>query len=94
MPAALVVPALEQAWGSRFYGARKRLDGHRLVATDADRTFGDADRDLRGPAGELLLVATGRPAGLAALEGDGVDELLARLAQDTPTTVRKMHQVR
>jgi hypothetical protein len=40
---------------------------------------GDGDREVRGPAGELLLVATGRPAGLAALEGPGVEDAAARL---------------
>lgn len=79
MPAEHVVPALEQVLGSSFYGATKRLDGLRLVATDTDWSAGEGDRELRGPAGELLLAATGRPAGLAALEGDGVPELAARL---------------
>jgi uncharacterized protein (TIGR03083 family) len=80
MPAAHVVPALEQVLGSSFYGTRKRLDGLRLVATDADWSHGEGDRELRGAAGELLLVATGRPAGLAALDGTGVADLAARLS--------------
>ena len=79
MPAAHVVPALEHAWGSSFYGARKRLAGLRLVATDADWSAGEGYREVRGPAGELLLVATGRPAGLAALEGPGVEDAASRL---------------
>jgi uncharacterized protein (TIGR03083 family) len=78
MPAEHVVPALEQVWGSSFYGPRKRLAGLRLVATDADWSAGDGDREVRGPAGELLLVATGRAAGLAALEGAGVEDAAAR----------------
>jgi hypothetical protein len=34
---------------------------------------------VHGPAGELLLVATGRPAGLAALSGPGVEDVAARV---------------
>jgi uncharacterized protein (TIGR03083 family) len=80
MPPEHVVPALEFAMSIGFYGAPKRLVGLRLVATDADWSTGEGDRELRGPVGDLLLVATGRPAGLAALEGAGVDEMTARLA--------------
>lgn len=75
-----VVPALEFALSTRFYGATRRLAGLRLVATDADWSSDGDGRELRGPAGDLLLVATGRPAGLAALEGPGVEELTPRLA--------------
>ena len=80
MPPAHVVPALDHVWASSFYGARKRLAGLQLVSTDADWSAGEGDRELRGPAGELLLVATGRPTGLAALSGTGVDEAASRLA--------------
>lgn len=73
------VPALEFVVSTTFYRAPKRLAGLRLVGTDVDRSFTDGERVVRGPVGELLLVATGRPAGLAALSGDGVDELAARL---------------
>jgi uncharacterized protein (TIGR03083 family) len=79
LPADTVVPALEFVMSTSFYGAPKRLAGLRLVATDVDRSFTDGDREVRGPVGELLLVATGRSAGLAALSGDGVDELAGRL---------------
>jgi uncharacterized protein (TIGR03083 family) len=80
MTVEYVVPALGFVAGTKFYGAPQRLAGLRLVATDADWSTGSAsDREVRGPAGELLLVATGRPAGLPALSGDGVDELAARL---------------
>jgi uncharacterized protein (TIGR03083 family) len=79
MTTEYVVPALEFVVSTKFYGAPKRLAGLRLVATDVDRSFTDGDREVRGPVGELLLVATGRSAGLAALSGDGVDELASRL---------------
>jgi uncharacterized protein (TIGR03083 family) len=80
MPAEHVVPALDFALGASFYGAPKRVAGLRLVATDAEWSTGDGDRELRGPSGDLLLVATGRPTGLGSLEGPGVDELASRLA--------------
>lgn len=79
MPVERVVPALTYMWGSSFYGAQKRLAGLRLIATDADWSAGDGEHELRGPAGELLLVATGRPAGLGQLAGSGVTEAAARL---------------
>ncbi|MHC1562105.1 maleylpyruvate isomerase family mycothiol-dependent enzyme [Actinomycetospora sp. C-140] len=80
MPPAHVVPALEYAVGASFYSAPKRLRGLCLVATDADWSSGDGDRELRGPSGDLLLVTTGRATGLAALEGSAVDEMATRLA--------------
>jgi uncharacterized protein (TIGR03083 family) len=79
MPVAYVVPALEFVLSTSFYGAPKRLEGLRLVATDTNWSAGEGERELRGPAGDLLLVATGRPAGMAALEGSGAADLAARL---------------
>ena len=80
MPPTRVVPALAFVVATSFHGAPKRLAGLHLVATDADWSTGEGDRELRGPAGELLLVATGRPAGLDGLDGAGVDEIASRLA--------------
>jgi uncharacterized protein (TIGR03083 family) len=81
MPVERVGPALEHVWSSSFYGPAKRFVGLRFVATDIDWTSGEGDREVRGPAAELLLVATGRPAGLAEAEGPGVEEASARLAR-------------
>lgn len=78
-PVERTVAALEHARTSRFYGTRKRFANTRLVATDCDWSAGDGTRELRGPVGDLLLVATGRPAGLAALSGSAVDHLAAAL---------------
>jgi uncharacterized protein (TIGR03083 family) len=79
MPPEHAALALHHVFASSFYGAKKRMEGLRLVPTDIDASFGDGDRELHGPAGELLLVATGRPAGLAALTGPGVEDAAARL---------------
>jgi len=79
MPPEHAALALHHVCGSSFYGAKKRLEGLRLVPTDIDASFGDGDREVHGPAGELLLVATGRSAGLAALSGPGVEDVAARV---------------
>lgn len=73
------MPALDFVVATTFYGAAQRPAGLRLVATDTDRTFGDGDREVRGPVRELLLVATGRRAGLDALDGPGVEDLASSL---------------
>jgi uncharacterized protein (TIGR03083 family) len=73
------VAALEFVLSTSFYGAPKRFAGLHLVATDTDWSHGEGDRELRGPAGDLLLVATGRATGLTGLTGDGVADLTARL---------------
>ena len=79
MPLAHVLPALQHVATSGFYGVKKRFAGLRFVATDLDWVHGEGT-EVRGPGGELLLVLSGRPAGLDALEGPGVAEAAARLA--------------
>ena len=69
------MPALEHAVNSRWYGGSKRFGDVTLIATDIEWSFGTGDRDVRGPAGDLLLIATGRRAGLAQLSGSGVELL-------------------
>lgn len=73
-----VTEALGHVWASSFYGTRKRFDGLRLVATDSDWSAGDGP-EVTGPSGELLMVATGRAAGLDGLGGAGRDEAASRL---------------
>jgi uncharacterized protein (TIGR03083 family) len=79
MPVEQTIAALEHVRTSRFYGARKRFAGLRLTATDCDWSAGDDPCELRGPVGDLLMVATGRPAGLTTLTGSGVDQVAAVL---------------
>ncbi|MEV4629481.1 maleylpyruvate isomerase family mycothiol-dependent enzyme [Micromonospora sp. NPDC049523] len=78
-PAERALPVLRHVWTSFFYGNRKRFAGLRLVATDADWSAGDGPRQVSGPAGDLLLVLTGRRAGLTGLTGDGRAEVATRL---------------
>jgi uncharacterized protein (TIGR03083 family) len=79
MPVEQTIAGLEHVRTSRFYGARKRFAGVRLTATDCDWSAGDGPHELRGPVGDLLLVATGRPAGLATLTGSAVNRVAAAL---------------
>lgn len=62
-----------------FVRAKARAKGLKVVATDIDFTWGEGP-EVRGPADDLLLALSGRPAGLDALEGDGVAVLRDRLA--------------
>ncbi|MGW4467090.1 maleylpyruvate isomerase family mycothiol-dependent enzyme [Micromonospora sp. NPDC004704] len=79
IPVERARPVLQHVWRSFFYGARKRFTGLRFVATDADWSAGDGPGEVRGPAGDLLLVITGRRAGLTGLTGDGQAEVATRL---------------
>ncbi|NUT20604.1 MAG: maleylpyruvate isomerase family mycothiol-dependent enzyme [Hamadaea sp.] len=75
MPADAAVDAATRVWSKGFpFGARRRLRGFRLVATDATWSDGDGVR-VEGPISALLLVLTGRPAGLRPLGGPGLPEL-------------------
>lgn len=57
-------------------GGKKRIAGLRLISTDTGWAYG-AGPEVKGPAMALLLVMTGRAAGLADLSGQGA----ARLGQ-------------
>lgn len=79
MPAEQTVTALEHVLASPFYGARKRLAGTRLVATDREWAAGKGQDEVRGPVSDLLLLATGRAAGLAGVSGPGAARIAAVL---------------
>jgi uncharacterized protein (TIGR03083 family) len=74
----VVAACLAYVATNRFLGAPRRLAGVRLVSTDTGWTLGEG-AELRGPDEDLLLVASGRPAGLDALEGPGRDVVVGRL---------------
>jgi uncharacterized protein (TIGR03083 family) len=59
-------------------GVRRRIEGLRLRATDMDWSHG-AGPEVAGPAEALLMVMTGRPAGLVELTGEGAATLGQRL---------------
>jgi len=74
-----VTPALDHAVESRWYGGIKRFADVALQATDTAWTAGGGDQAAAGVAIDLLLMATGRAAGLGKLSGPGVAPLQRRL---------------
>ena len=81
-PAEAAQVAAGWAWHRRFpFAPARRLRGLRLVADDVDWARGTG-AELRGPVLSLLLVSTGRAAGLRELSGPGLE--LARTLMATP----------
>jgi uncharacterized protein (TIGR03083 family) len=58
-------------------GAKRRIDGLALRATDADWSHGSGP-EVSGPILSLVMVMTGRQAALGDLSGEGVATLRAR----------------
>jgi uncharacterized protein (TIGR03083 family) len=80
VPPDRLVAALEVVPGlGGFVGAKKRVAGLRLIATDLDWSHGRGPV-VSGPGEAILLAASGRPAGLAELDGAGATVLRERLA--------------
>jgi uncharacterized protein (TIGR03083 family) len=79
MPVEPTIRAVEYARHSKLYGAPQRFAGTRLVATDCEWSAGEGPHEVHGPAGDLLMVATGRAAGRKTLTGSGLDRVAARL---------------
>lgn len=76
MPRDAAAAAATRAWQlpwplSRAFRARQRLAGLHLVATDTDWSVGAGAR-VEGPVQGLLLLLTGRQAGLDQLSGPGL----------------------
>ena len=59
-------------------GAKGRIVGVRMVATDTDWTHGSGP-EVQGPILSLVQAMTGRAVALADLTGDGVQTLTARM---------------
>lgn len=58
-------------------GAKRRIAGVRLTATDTEWSHGDGP-EVCGPIVQLLMAMTGRKAALDQLSGDGVSTLRSR----------------
>ena len=65
------------AGSNLIIGAKKRVAGVRLEATDTDWTKGDGPV-ARGPMLSIVLAMTGRESGIAQLSGEGVGALRQR----------------
>jgi len=59
-------------------GAKKRIAGLGLAASDLDWTYGEGP-EVSGPALSLVMVMAGRPTGLEDLSGPGLSELRNRM---------------
>ncbi|MFI0353877.1 maleylpyruvate isomerase family mycothiol-dependent enzyme [Actinomadura sp. 9N407] len=75
MPPEPTIAAIEHVRASAFYGARKRLKGITLVATDLDWSAGEGPDEIRGTTADLLLLASGRTTGLSSLSGPGTERM-------------------
>ena len=74
-----LIACLEMYKNASFpVGTKKRIDGLRLVATDVEWTHGKGP-EVTGRALPLMMVMTGRAAGLEDLDGDGLFTLRQRL---------------
>ena len=78
MPVNDAAVAAARVWETRFFGARKRMRGIRLVARDVVWSRGEGVL-VEGPIEPILLALTGRAARLDRLSGPGVDLLADRL---------------
>lgn len=74
-----VLAVLSFLTSGRAFGFVRRRDlaGLRLVATDADFTWGSGEQ-IRGRAADLMMAVCGRTAVLSDLDGPGVEVLRAR----------------
>jgi hypothetical protein len=71
--------AVADSWkkSNLLIGAKRRIAGLRLRATDADWHHGDGP-EVSGPMTSLLLAMSGRKAALADLDGEGLATMSAR----------------
>lgn len=75
---ALIAVADSYKESNFLIGAKRRIAGLRLRATDADWTSGDGP-EVAGPMASIVLAMTGRREALGDLSGEGAETLGARL---------------
>jgi len=78
LPEAHLVPVADFVKDDvRIFGAKKRIAGLRLTATDMDWSHGSGP-EVTGPAEALVMMMAGRVAALDDLSGEGTAALVAR----------------
>jgi hypothetical protein len=77
-PEALTLMADSVVRSNLVLGGKRRATGLKLTATDQDWTRG-AGPEVKGPLASIIIVLTGRKAGLPDLSGDGVAVLNSRV---------------
>ena len=79
VPAEVLVAVLDFYKNAQLLiGAKKRIAGLRVNATDVEWQHGDGP-EVTGPAGSLLLAMSGRRPALEDLSGPGVAQLSERM---------------
>jgi uncharacterized protein (TIGR03083 family) len=74
MPTEVAIASADHLWGMGFpFHARKRLAGHRLVATDVDWSAGEG-AEIAGPIEALVMLIAGRSATIPRLTGTGLTD--------------------
>lgn len=78
LPTDVYVACLDHLKATQpVFGTKQRIDGLQLRATDATWSHGSGPL-VSGPAKQLLLAVSGRPAALDHLTGEGIATLRAR----------------
>ena len=77
-PEALTLMANSVIRNNLVLGGKRRATGLKLTATDQDWTAGTGP-EVKGPLASIIIVLTGRRAGLPDLSGDGVAVLTSRV---------------
>jgi uncharacterized protein (TIGR03083 family) len=78
LPAAHLVPVADFVKDDvHIFGAKKRIAGCRLTATDMDWSYGQGP-EVTGPAEALVMMMAGREVALDDLSGEGKATLVSR----------------
>ncbi len=77
LPENRLVPVADFVKESFIFGAKKRIAGVRLIATDMDWSYGHGP-EVTGPAEALVMMMAGRLVALDDLSGEGKAALAAR----------------
>jgi uncharacterized protein (TIGR03083 family) len=80
LPESHLVPVADFVATSIIFRAKKRISGLRLIASDADWSYGNGP-EISGPAEALVMMMAGRLVALDDLSGEGVDAIRRRAVE-------------